>query len=365
MDARIIDHLNKFKIDDTARLFIMAKLGVSAEYPDKEWVETLLRHAPKNISIHCAALCLYTNLIVTQTLMFNTHNLKPSYVGSLEDAKNMIKQKSKYQNLTDEEIAARVEEINLLDVRNCFAHGSFTFACPNSNPKNGFFILNPTHSEITCPHQIVVKFEAVYNAVWDYITLETLKYKHSTNFLEKAQQDMGKYIDEYIVPTSLQALVDNYFHPNHPLAMKKTLSSPLFQTHVQNTLSSAMFALNQNDFYELFGADSEIFGLVKVFRNSWIHNYTHTTRDGKEQVLDDPKNSQLPEAIKDDKYSLSKIMELLHAEKLIFKSQLDAGGITKEELKDMSVTDAYNRVFNAINKLTDGASANENVEIEK
>lgn len=366
MEERILAHLEKYKIDDTARLFIMAQLGIESNYPDKEWAKTIMKSMPKNIEAHCVALCLYANLVTTKTLINKTADLKPKYLGNLDDAKNMLKQKGKYSNLNDDELKAKIEEINLIDTRNCFAHGSFTFTCPgmrqgSPNIKKGLFFLNPTHSSITCPHQLVISFQTVYDLVWQYMLDKTDSLLKNARFLSKTNLDIDKHIDEFVIPSSLQALVSPHFPPYMRHPMQKTLSDPNFQSHLQNTLSCAMFALNQNEFYEIFGADSEVFALVKVFRNSWIHSYTHTTENGQKQVVEDPQNSGLPDAIVDDKITVSRIMEMLHAQKLVFSAELNAGNITKEEIRGMSVIDGYNYAFGKANSVVE----TDTISIEK
>ena len=83
--------------------------------------------------------------------------------------------------------------------------------------------------------------------------------------------NLSKTLKEFILPTQMQKLTDYYIGKRH-LTKSQVLFDENIYYMVQYILSSAKITYEQQDYYDIFGKDSNVFGAIALIRNSLAHD---------------------------------------------------------------------------------------------
>jgi hypothetical protein len=200
-------------------------------------------------------------------------------------------------------------------------------------------------------YRIGISFESVHKLMHQYVVLQSIKALHTTNYVERAvKEHTGEAIDEFLVPTTLCSMVDKYMDPDKA-TMMKSLDNPVIQGYVSNALSFAELVYTQNEHHVLEGKDDDLFALESYIRNSVIHGTTHLGTNGTTQTISDPGKTDDSDIIEDDLFTVSKVLELLHAQVHIFSAKIKSGEMTQDEYNSMSAQDRLRMIVTEIKNL--------------
>lgn len=296
-----------FRIDEytPVHIFYDIALGIDEEIKN---TEKMLRS--KDYKFHAAALCLYSCLLCDGLSDDLIKRINPNYSARLGMARKQFAGDPKYSGLSYDEKEKLIRDICLQDVRNCFSHGLFEIL-PGSNVANSSFILMPNQSKIYGDGKILVSFGAVHDAMGEMHQKLAFEHLHShgvdmgllkianavgltSSVLPKnkvvgslSKEEQVGLISKISIPAYLLELSDYYAFGSSRL---KNGSVPnVAYDFLENIFLSAMFSYNQNDFYQIFGAKTEVFDGVSLIRNSIIHHNTTLTDFSTQKIEDSYK----------------------------------------------------------------------------
>lgn len=356
--------MKKFYENKAQRISLSTRMGILADFwpfsnseekiSDQIFIKMAKKYLDSNYKFHAAALCMYANLLHTGFLSENNSlaqnfKLSPEYSGRKIEGRKFLSQKPKYKNYTKEQIDARIEEITMRDVRNCFLHGNFDIRCKNS-VFDGEFVLYPTQSEIVSKKKIIVSFEDVFNKLGLYMQAKALELakEEQLNFIKRIvekkdkdendkqamrefqKQTQGRMMKEIIIPTTFMALTRFYAdqaNQDDENILKGFKNDSLY---IENALLAAMLTYNQNDYYNTFGKESNIFKAVTLVRNSLAHNWMEFSNDGSEQILKNQYKTVSTE-LKDDFVSVAMKMDIIDSQMRIKKSNPEAENFIEDD----------------------------------
>ena len=370
MDRFDVRHFKTERIAQHTRFYIATHLGLKSWIDNPEAVKRIIDGQPRNVNVHCAALCLYANAIQTKLLETHIDKLKPVLSLSNEEMLTGLSQKPKFANYTREQLQEELAKIINTDIRNAFAHGLFEIYCPNKNPKNGVFVLEPNRSYLKTivddinmangvqndenkqlKYRIAITFDTVNQLLHQYVVLKSIAALHTTDYVKRAlTKKLGESIDDFLVPSTISYMIDKYMGSDNN-TISKSLNNPVVQGYVQNVLSFATLVYDQNMHHSLEGCDDDLFALESAIRNSTIHNNTHLGTNGSTQIIADPAKIDDEDVIEDNFVTISMVMELLHSQLYIFTDKIKSGEITQEQYDNMSAADRLQYVVDQIKDL--------------
>lgn len=223
----------------------------------------------KDLLFHAGALCLYAALLVNKTHETNPESIKP------EDNERELAIQNYYRNysnnsLSEEEIQTKAHTMILNDIRNCFAHGNFQIY--HNKQHELYFILQPTRPYLNIDTPIVISA----NTIKDVIMSSSFDFTFSNinSLISKITGDITSILKGTIIPIQMVELSDHYLKNTNkqpfPVPQKRYLI-------IQFVLLASQITYEQNDYYKIFGKNSDIFEKISLIRNSIAHdNYTFT-----------------------------------------------------------------------------------------
>ena len=226
----------------------------------------------REMAMHAGALCLYAT-----TLLTKVHETNPQWMEF--DAKERedglikaIKNSAKYSHLTDEKISTMAHNCILRDIRNCFEHGNFEISY-DVYSKRLNYILRPQRKDFVIGKPIIISKEGMFKANRAYIASKGRKYQFLTpeQIVYKAKFEPGIPLKELLLPGDMLRLAENYIDKklNYRDRYKPTVEKymPLYYP-----LLVSQMTYEQDEYYNLFNKDSNIFKKIAHIRNSVAHN---------------------------------------------------------------------------------------------
>lgn len=223
----------------------------------------------KELSIHAGALCLYASTLITKIYENSPENIKLESRNREIDVQNYIKTCGKFSQLTEEQIATKAHEMIMRDIRNCFAHGNFKISY-NTDTKKIYFILSPQRKDISINTPIVISAQSLLDANKDFLAKTSFELLglSQQEIASNVQNNLNQLLQTILLPSQLLKMVDNYFAnsntPKTPINEKRYLL-------VQYILQATQIVYEQDDYYHIFGKDSNIFERISLIRNSIAH----------------------------------------------------------------------------------------------
>lgn len=224
-----------------------------------------------NFSIHSGALCLYAAALISKI-----HETNPSAI-QLEsndreiELQNQIKQSPKYSHLTDEQVASKAHEFILKDIRNSFAHGNFKIY---NSAKNGlYFVIQPQRKDFVVDIPIVISSNSLKHAIMSTMSelCASLLFLNETELKSKLSSDLNSLLKALMLPTQMLKISDYYLEGenSHKSPFRIDKKRELL---VQYALLATQITYEQDDYYTIFGKDSNIFERISLIRNSIAHD---------------------------------------------------------------------------------------------
>ena len=256
-----------------------------------------------NADFYAESVILYSLLLATDVLNTNSLSTLQQVPAIDEDDVDLLRQKPKYKNMSDDQFDQALIDIVLNDTRNSFAHGNFATyheeRMVNGKQKNvRLFILCPNCSPLTKEdYTIVVTYDSVYKAIGREIAKSKRKIKSKEELAQLSKTDFNAYMKQYFIPSLLFNLSVYYRFGIINSNVAQMIKTPAVSVLIQHVLNSSMAVVNQNLCYDKFGKDSQIFKDISFFRNSTAHNVT--TFDGIQIALHNPGTKNPAESQKE------------------------------------------------------------------
>ena len=290
-----ISRLKPIKISSQARAKVICDLF--PENASREDISSVEKHLSfKEAPIHAGALCLYATTLISKVYERNIDDLEPYYDERLESYKKLIKSTPKHAVLSNEEVETFAQNLIEKDIRNCFAHGNFEISY-DIHTKKINFVLQPKRKDFITPEPIVISKNALLKANKKVINEIGRKY---TNFTEQMMQyeienNLDSALRKFMIPTQMMKIAE-YYIGNNPPSKHNVLFDQGIYYLIEYVLLASKITYEQNDYYEIFGAKSNIFEAIALIRNSITHDWFEF-KDNATNVSYDDKGKTLFESV--------------------------------------------------------------------
>ena len=231
------------------------------------------------LAMHAGALCLYASTMLTK-IYDKTDKQINEALDEIElesndreiDLYNYLKTVPKFATYTEEQLKAKAHEMMLKDIRNSFAHGNFKINY-NVHTKKLYFVLLPERRGVPVNTPIVISKNSLYKANVKSLTNTAKKYK---SFTPTALSDMVKTnlnapLQSLMMPSSLMKLADHYLGKQNLHGQKLTIDQKRAR-YIEFALLISQITYEQDDYYKIFGKNSNIFNKIAMVRNAHAHN---------------------------------------------------------------------------------------------
>ena len=312
-----ISKLNYQRISQNARLGIINEFFPEI-ITDVDDINALEEIDWQEFSCHARALCLYSALLITKLHETEPEKFDAYFDERITDAKKSLVLKPKYASLSSEELDAKINEITMRDIRNCFAHGAFGISFSH-NYGRLFFVLYPTKSEIVSGAPIVISADKVAKQIKEYVGKNSVLYSAIVNSPIKIGNVLDKSLKEMMLPIQMLKLYEHYTD-KFKMPKEKTLYSKDIYTYIEYVLLSAKITYEQDEYYNLFGRDSSVFETISLIRNSLAHDTAKYENMAKDLSFKD-KHTQTTESIE----SATAKLLILDSQKQVFENVIKNG----------------------------------------
>ena len=264
-----VTRLNPIKLSNNAKEKVV--LDFFSTFADDETVLNPDLYKSKELELHSGAFCLYATTLITKVYE-NTESLNAHYTERKESYKQLVKNKPKFANLTDQELDTFAQNLIIKDIRNCFAHGNFDISY-NLHTKKLDFVLRPKRNDFITPEPIVINKTDLINANKKFFRTFAEKYVSLSVQDLKAQfaNDPTKPLMSIMIPSQILKLA-SYYLDNKQTSKSQVLFEKSSSVLILYALLATKITYEQDDYYNIFGKESKIFDTIAFIRNSIAHN---------------------------------------------------------------------------------------------
>ena len=320
-----LSRLNGVRITPNARI-----KTINDYFPDLD-EEILLDDGlnSRHLNMHAGALCLYATTLMTK--VYETENKAIEYEASEreQELEQLIKADPKYSNLTEEQIKSKIKELTLKDIRNCFAHGNFEISY-DIYTKRLYFVLKPRRKDFVVDKPIIISKEALTKINHGVLHSmgKSLAKLTKQELLNSVEKDIDLLMKEFLLPTTMMNLADRYLDKDQYKKKNLEIKDQHYYL-IQYALLVTKIVYEQDDYYNIFGRDSDIFKRIALIRNAIAHDNFEFANIVKQIEYKD-RDKYLNETLK--KTTSSLIMADYQKETII---KAKADGIPEEELNKL------------------------------
>ena len=326
-------------------------------FVDDEATENAQELSSREASLHAGALCSYATLLMTKLHETDPESLQPNGKARKASLTALVKADAKHVGKSDQEIDALVDDMIKVDIRNSFAHGDFEINYDVYTGKMDF-VLQPLRRDYASIESIVIDKNAIIKANRKFLADKGKEFKQCMSFYEHiineaVTTNLSKTLKCFILPLQVQKMVDYYLDKNPPLKSQVLVDDKIYYM-VQYVISSTKITYEQQDYYEIFGKDSNVFGAISLIRNSLAHDNLEFVDNAKGVSYTD-KHVSKTESIAE---SATKLIIADHIKELIMQQKQEGKhsdasiDALKEELKKM-----FDFFFDGTYKFEDVANA--------
>ena len=269
-----IDLLNRSKISPNARVKIINDFF--PEYKDDIDENGV---TGTELDIHAGALCLYTATMLTK-IYDKSEDESASELGEIKlesndreiEMQNIIRSNPKYSHYTEDQVQEEAHKMILRDIRNSFAHGNFEIGY-NPYKKNVYFILTPKRKDMDVDIPIVISQKSLRESLSGTMAKNAFKYYLLSDSAKKdvIQTNLNAPLQSLMIPTELLKITDHYLEKKKRPGVKPVINEKRF-LFIQYALLIAKITYEQDDYYNIFGKDSNIFSKIALVRNANAHS---------------------------------------------------------------------------------------------
>ena len=315
----------------------------------------------KSAPLHAGALCLYATTLITKLHETSPLELEPYYKERADALKVQIKNHPKFKHLTDDEIVNFVQNTIKKDIRNCFAHGNFGISY-DTNTKRLFYVLHPQRKDFVCHEPIIISKNSLLSANKKFLNKLGKRFMfYSDEMLQNLlNRNFNKTLKSFMLPTQMLKLSDYYLGGKKAPYKSQVLYDEKLYYLIDYVLLSTKITYEQDDYYNIFGKNSNIFDTISLIRNSLAHdnyefvdlahkvNYVDKDRslsetvgesaikllivDTQKQIINNLKNKHSADSINDLAERFTEIFDFFFGGKYDLKDIVD----TMNEIQDES-----------------------------
>jgi len=262
------------KISSNARIKIINEF-----FPDFSEEMTEKNLSDSELSLHAGAMCLYTATMLTK-IYDKSDSQIDTELNEIElesnnreiALQNYVRSLPKYSHYTEEQIKKEAHKMLLRDIRNSFAHGNFRIMC-NTHTKKLFFVLLPERKGIQIDEPIVISKNSLKKALAKTLVGTAKKYQAytSSSLRNTIKSNINEPLQSLMLPTELMKLADHYLENKQRFEQKLTIDEKRAKL-IQYALLITQISYEQDDYYHIFGKDSNVFNKIAMVRNANAHN---------------------------------------------------------------------------------------------
>ena len=226
----------------------------------------------RELPLHAGALCLYATTLITKLHETSPQALEPYYEERFESYKKLIKSSPKHANLTNEQVETFAQNLINRDIRNCFAHGNFEISYDIYTKKLNY-VLTPKRKDFITPEPIVISKQSLLKANQNFIYELGRKYScYNEQMLQfEVDHNLSKSLKSFMLPIQMLKLSEYYLANKQPNKNTVLFDEKLYHL-IQYSLLASKMTYDQNDYYNIFGLDSNVFSAIALIRNSLAHD---------------------------------------------------------------------------------------------
>jgi hypothetical protein len=230
-----------------------------------------------HLSIHAGALCLYATTLLTKIYDKSPEQSDKEFnVIELESNKrelalqNALKTSADFAHYTEEQIKAEAHKMILRDMRNAFAHGNFKISY-SPYTKKLYFVLIPRRHDFDIAEPIVISKNSLKKALGKTISDTALKYamRSPSALMDTVKTSLNTPLQTLMLPSQLLQVAEHYLD-NNRTGQKLTINEKRFLL-IQYAMLITQATYEQDDYYHIFGKNSNIFKKIALVRNANAH----------------------------------------------------------------------------------------------
>ena len=241
------------------------------------------------LAMHAGALCLYAATLLTKVHENEPQNIQCDCAEREAELKSLVKAHPRYATLSEEELSTMAHNLILRDIRNSFAHGNFEISC-DYHTKKLYYVLWPRRKDFVSEKPIIISKDALFAANRQYVGKLAGRYMFlDREQLEyKAKHEFGNELKSFVLPVDMLRLAENYLD-NKLKHFQKYKPKECRYLALYYPLLVSQMTYDQDDYYNLFNKQSNIFDKIAHIRNAISHDgfafdnqtfsITHTDRD--------------------------------------------------------------------------------------
>lgn len=219
-------------------------------------------------NIHAGALALYSATLITKVYETNANDIERESSAREAELSQLIKANPKYAHYSDEEVSNKVKELIIKDIRNCFAHGNFEISY-DIHTKKLYYVLQSKRKDFVSDKPIVISKNALLKVNKKFIEPlgRSLSKLSPSELSSRACTHLNMDLKRLIIPVEMLKLAEHFLN-------LKTLNNMNQSKYalIHYVLLASKITYEQNDYYEMFGKDSNIFQAISHIRNSIAHD---------------------------------------------------------------------------------------------
>ena len=222
----------------------------------------------KELSMHAGAFCLYAAILISKI-----HETNPDAIEIESNEREIalqtcIRNSSKYKHLTEEQIQNKAHQMMSKDIRNSFAHGNLKINY-DFIKNDLYFVLLPQRKDFDIDIPIIIS----KNSIKDAIIQSSFNFIFSSedNLESMINNDLSNLLKLTLIPTQMMKMADYYLQsPDHHT--DSFTVDPKRYMLIKHILLVTKITYEQDDYYNIFGKDSEVFKTISLIRNSIAHD---------------------------------------------------------------------------------------------
>lgn len=304
---------------------------------DEDWSDDLQSMSSHEAAIHAGAFCLYATTLMTKVHETSPLDLEPYCDERVSKLKELVKNKPKFANLSDEQLNIFVQNLIAKDIRNCFAHGNFEISF-DQYTKKIYFVLHPQRLDFVTDEPIVISKNSLFAANKKFIQQkgQSLSFLPPQMLRNEVSRNLSTTLKGFMLPTQMLKFAD-YYVGNKPLHKNEVLFDQKIFSLIQYAMLATKITYEQNDYYNIFGRESNIFDTIALIRNSVAHD-NYDFLDNATRISYSDNNKSLSETVE---ASAAKLL-IVDMQKQVIKNIKDKH--SPESIKSLS--EKFKEIFN-------------------
>jgi len=256
-----------------------------------------------DMRLHAGAFCLYVSTLITKIYETCPEDIKFDAKERKVALTELIKKDPRFIHLTDNEVASKVDDIIIRDIRNCFAHGNFEISGSFQTGKLNY-VLIPRRKDFVVDKPIIISKEALLDANRKKVGELVERFLHITpkEVEDMLYKDFNHTLKTFLLPVEMIKMAEHYFYGN-PKDLSKRVPKPSRYLTTDYALLVTKTTYEQDDYYNIFGKDSDIFKKIAHIRNAIAHDKFMFAGEAS-QVCHRDRDDKLLESIQKSVYSL-------------------------------------------------------------